>query len=123
MFGLAQLHQLRGRVGRGAHQSYCIAVATATSPLAAQRLKAFCNTLDGFRLAEQDLLLRGPGELLGLRQSGYGEFQFAELPADLALMNAATEDARILLQEDPALQSPENAALQERLTARYASCI
>jgi ATP-dependent DNA helicase RecG len=123
MFGLAQLHQLRGRVGRGAHQSYCIAVATATSPLAAQRLKAFCNTLDGFRLAEQDLLLRGPGELLGLRQSGYGEFQFAEFPADLALMNAATEDARILLQEDPALQSPENAALQERLTARYPSCI
>lgn len=123
MFGLAQLHQLRGRVGRGQYQSYCIAVASPTTPLAAQRLRTFCNTQDGFKIAEQDMLLRGPGELLGQRQSGYGEFKFADFPADLDLMKSVVDDARVLLQKDPNLQSAENAALRERLLARYPSCL
>lgn len=122
-FGLAQLHQLRGRVGRGAHQSYCIAIAPPTTSVATQRLLAFCGTVDGFKLAEQDLLLRGAGEILGLRQSGHGDFRFADFPADLPLMNAAVEDARLILEGDPALQSPEKTALLKGLKARYPSCL
>ena len=123
MFGLAQLHQLRGRVGRSHHQSYCVAIATPKTTLGAQRLRAFCSTQDGFKIAEQDMLLRGPGEPLGQRQSGYGEFHFADFPADLDLLKIAADDARILLRDDPDLQSAENAALRRRLLARYPSCL
>jgi ATP-dependent DNA helicase RecG len=88
-FGLAQLHQLRGRIGRGAHDSYCILVAAAKTAEAGQRLKVLEETTDGFRIAEADLKLRGPGELLGQHQSGLPRFRFGDLTSDLDLIRQA----------------------------------
>jgi ATP-dependent DNA helicase RecG len=90
-FGLAQLHQLRGRIGRGAHESYCILVSDAKNPLAGERLKILEQTTDGFEIAEADLKLRGPGELLGQEQSGVPKFRFASLIDDLDLLRQARE--------------------------------
>ena len=94
-FGLAQLHQLRGRIGRGAHDSFCILVAELKSPAARQRLRVLEQTADGFRIAEADLKLRGPGELLGLEQSGLPSFRFGDLAEDLPLV----ERARLLASQ------------------------
>ncbi len=91
VFGLAQLHQLRGRIGRGAHDSYCILVAAAKSPEARTRLRVLEETSDGFRIAEADLKLRGPGELLGQQQSGMPRFRFGDLAADLDLIQEARD--------------------------------
>jgi ATP-dependent DNA helicase RecG len=91
MFGLAQLHQLRGRIGRGAHDSYCILVAAAKSKAARHRLRVLEETTDGFRIAEADLLLRGPGELLGQQQSGMTRFRFGDLTKDFDLIQQARE--------------------------------
>ena len=88
-FGLAQLHQLRGRVGRGAHESYCILVADIKTEEARQRLKVLAETTDGFRIAEEDMKLRGPGELLGQQQSGLPPFRFGDLSHDGALIERA----------------------------------
>ncbi len=88
-FGLAQLHQLRGRIGRGAHESFCILVADLKTPVARERLQVLEETVDGFRIAEADLQLRGPGEFLGQQQSGLPRFRFAELARDLALVERA----------------------------------
>jgi ATP-dependent DNA helicase RecG len=88
-FGLAQLHQLRGRIGRGAHESYCVLVAALKSPEARQRLRVLEETSDGFRIAEADLKLRGPGELLGQQQSGLPPFRFGDLANDLPLIDRA----------------------------------
>jgi ATP-dependent DNA helicase RecG len=92
-FGLAQLHQLRGRIGRGAHESYCILVAAARTREARRRLQVLEQTTDGFRIAEEDLRLRGPGELLGLQQSGLPKFRFGDLATDLPLILQAREVA------------------------------
>jgi ATP-dependent DNA helicase RecG len=97
-FGLAQLHQLRGRIGRGAHDSYCILVAEMKTLEAEQRLKVLEETTDGFRIAEEDLKLRGPGELLGTEQSGLPPFRFADLTADLGLVELARNVAQGLLE-------------------------
>ena len=91
MFGLAQLHQLRGRIGRGAHDSYCILVAAAKSKEARTRLRVLEETTDGFRIAEEDLRLRGPGELLGQQQSGMPRFRFGDLTTDIQLIQQARE--------------------------------
>ena len=91
LFGLAQLHQLRGRIGRGAHDSFCILVAAAKSKEARLRLKVLEETTDGFRIAEEDLKLRGPGELLGQQQSGMPRFRFGDLAADLELIQQARQ--------------------------------
>lgn len=96
-FGLAQLHQLRGRVGRGGHESYCILVANLKTENAAQRLRVMEKTADGFEIAEEDLKLRGPGELLGAAQSGLPSFRFADLIEDRALVECAREYARRLI--------------------------
>ena len=96
LFGLAQLHQLRGRIGRGAHDSYCILVAAAKSPAARQRLQVLETTTDGFEIAEADLKLRGPGELLGQEQSGLPPFRFGDLATDLTLIQQARELAKRL---------------------------
>jgi ATP-dependent DNA helicase RecG len=93
-FGLAQLHQLRGRIGRGAHQSYCVLVADLRRPEARQRLEVLERTSDGFEVAEADLRLRGPGELLGQSQSGTPTFRFADLTTDLNLVEAARQFVR-----------------------------
>ncbi len=91
MFGLAQLHQLRGRIGRGAHESFCILISDAKDPVTRERLKVLADTTDGFKVAEADLKLRGPGELLGKEQSGMPPFRFGDLVEDLALIRQARE--------------------------------
>jgi ATP-dependent DNA helicase RecG len=103
-FGLAQLHQLRGRIGRGARDSHCILVSSATTPEVRNRLKTLEQTTDGFRIAEADLKLRGPGELLGAQQSGMPNFRFGDLAADGELIEMARERASELLN-DPAAGS------------------
>jgi len=97
-FGLAQLHQLRGRVGRGAHESQCILISDARQPDSRERLRVLEETTDGFRIAEADLKLRGPGELLGQQQSGLPRFKFGDLTEDLALIRQARELAAALLR-------------------------
>lgn len=97
-FGLAQLHQLRGRIGRGAHESYCILISDAQTPESRQRLKVLEESADGFRIAEADLQLRGPGELLGQQQSGRPRFRFGDLTRDLDLIRRARELAARLVQ-------------------------
>jgi ATP-dependent DNA helicase RecG len=91
LFGMAQLHQLRGRIGRGAQQSYCILVSGAKNAEARERLQVLESTTDGFRIAEADLKLRGPGELLGQQQSGLPNFRFADLTTDLELIKQARQ--------------------------------
>jgi ATP-dependent DNA helicase RecG len=115
-FGLAQLHQLRGRIGRGAGESYCILLAEATPP---SRLIAFAATNDGFRIAELDLEERGMGDLIGARQSGGVEVRHARLPADADLLQQAREIATRLIAADPALQRSEHQRLRERAVSRY----
>jgi len=116
-FGLAQLHQLRGRVGRGAAASHCILLSD--SPAAAARLKAFCETTDGFRIAALDLQERGMGELAGARQSGGIPLRYADPGRDLALIEAARRAAGEIIERDPALTRPEHAAYRARIVARY----
>jgi ATP-dependent DNA helicase RecG len=115
-FGLAQLHQLRGRVGRGAEQSYCLLVSRPKEELteiAQQRLQALVDTTDGFELAEKDLELRGAGELLGRRQSGLTDFRFARLVADRPLLEQAREDAAALVGYDGPLADEAERAFAE----------
>jgi ATP-dependent DNA helicase RecG len=116
-FGLAQLHQLRGRVGRGAAASHCILLSDA--PEAAARLQAFCETTDGFLIAELDLKERGMGELAGARQSGGVPLRYARLDTDLPLLEAARRAAAAIIAKDPALERREHAAYRERIVARY----
>jgi ATP-dependent DNA helicase RecG len=115
-FGLAQLHQLRGRVGRGAEESYCILLAEGAAP---DRLMGFAATQDGFKIAELDLAERGMGDLIGARQSGGFEVRHAQLPGDADLLNRARELAMKVIAADPALQRRENQQLRERAVARY----
>ncbi len=121
-FGLSQLHQLRGRVGRSERQSYCFLVAHEVSPgsEAWRRLKVLTETNDGFRIAEEDLKIRGPGEFLGTRQHGYLEFRRADLIRDYDVLLVAREEAFRLLEEDPALALPEHQPLKEVLSERWA---
>ena len=114
-FGLAQLHQLRGRVGRGGHQSFCILVASATNPESEQRLRIMEETTDGFRIAEEDLKIRGPGDVAGTRQSGQLTFKLANLVDDGPLLEETRMAAMEILRADPQLSRPEHALLLERL--------
>ncbi len=116
-FGLAQLHQLRGRVGRGAAASHCILLSD--SPEAAPRLQAFCETTDGFKIAELDLHERGMGELAGARQSGGVPLRYANLETDLPLLDAARTAAAAMIATDPALERREHAAYRDRIVTRY----
>jgi len=111
-FGLAQLHQLRGRVGRGAAQSYCLLLSDDPSQTARERLQLMEDTSDGFALAEADLRIRGPGDYFGTRQSGLPEFQAADF-SDVRLIETARREAMRLLDEDPDLRLPEHAPLAE----------
>ena len=113
-FGLAQLHQFRGRVGRGEHQSYCLLVGEPTSEEAQERLTAIARTQDGFVLAEKDLELRGPGDFFGLRQSGMPDLRVARL-GDLKTLELARQQAERILQQDQNLHRPEHEMLRERL--------
>jgi ATP-dependent DNA helicase RecG len=114
-FGLSQLHQLRGRVGRGSDESYCILVFGGQGSL--ERLKVFASTEDGFAIAEADLRLRGAGDLFGARQSGLPAFRFANLESDLNLLSIARGEARAIVERDPELANhPE---LREAIATRY----
>ena len=112
-FGLAQLHQLRGRVGRGTRESFCMLLhAVPLGENARQRLEMMEATEDGFKIAEKDLELRGGGEVLGARQSGMPEYRIAEVPGFADLLTAARDDARLILGQDPQLASPRGQALR-----------
>jgi ATP-dependent DNA helicase RecG len=114
-YGLSQLHQLRGRIGRGAHDSLCLLFGPRESP----RLRAMATHADGFKLAEIDLELRGEGEMLGTRQSGLAEFRVARLPADAELLDRANAAARAILAADPELTQPEHALLDAAIRAKF----
>ena len=116
-FGLAQLHQLRGRVGRGAAASHCILLSDA--PEAAARLQSFAETTDGFKIAELDLQERGMGELAGARQSGGVPLRYANFATDLPLLEAARRAAGEIIARDPALVERQHAAYRERILQRY----
>lgn len=115
-FGLSQLHQLRGRVGRGKRQSYCILFGKDKGEKARERLKILCGTNDGFEIARADLAQRGPGDFFGQRQHGLPALHVADLAADLALMQSAREEAERLLADDPGMEHyPELRARVERM--------
>ena len=119
-FGLSQLHQLRGRVGRGKHQSYCVLITNTRSPDSLARLRTLASTTDGFRIAEEDLKLRGPGDFFGSRQHGLPQLALADLSGDLRLLQEAQAAARSLLQSDPGLTRPENRPVLERVRRLFA---
>jgi ATP-dependent DNA helicase RecG len=117
-FGLAQLHQLRGRVGRGGEQSYCVAFHSGDGP--PERLRAFAGTNDGFEIAREDLRLRGQGNLFGAEQHGLPALRFADLDRDYALLEHAREKARAMVEADPDLASPRHRPFARVLQERYA---
>ena len=114
-FGLAQLHQLRGRVGRGCHQSYCIFMTASKSKETKERLDILNHSNDGFYIAGEDLRLRGPGDLFGIRQSGILDFKIADVFQDAGLLQRAGSDAAEILAEDPTLSKPENRRLKDHI--------
>ncbi len=114
-FGLSQLHQLRGRVGRGAAESFCILLASGAE--AAERLRIFASTEDGFRIAEADMRLRGQGDLFGARQSGVPDFRYADLEKDEALLSRARGEARAIVDVDPELA--KHPSLRQAMETRY----
>jgi ATP-dependent DNA helicase RecG len=117
-FGLAQLHQLRGRVGRGAEQSFCILMTgNKLSNDSKQRIGVMCNTNDGFVIAEEDLKLRGPGDLEGTQQSGTVNLRLADLVQDVAVLEAARQSAAVLIEHDPYLEKSEHRSLLQFMQA------
>lgn len=118
-FGLASLHQLRGRVGRGEHASYCILVAEHAGSIAKERVDIICRTCDGFKIGERDMQLRGPGEILGTRQSGELEFKAGDFFKDRDILTWAIEDRDELLTQDPALVQPAHQLFKQRLIQLY----
>ena len=119
-FGLSQLHQLRGRVGRGKAKSYCILTTHNRNPETLQRLKALCKTADGFKIAEEDLRLRGPGDFFGSRQSGLPAFRVADLGCDLAAMKDAQQASADWIDAYGASDTPEAKALRQRIGDLFA---
>lgn len=118
-FGLAQLHQLRGRIGRGQHPGFLCVYSPSDSPEARQRLEAFAGTTDGFELAETDFRHRGPGDLFGTKQHGLPRLRIADLQNDFDILQQARVDARALLKDDPTLESEGLQEFRERVLLRY----
>lgn len=118
-FGLAQLHQLRGRVGRGASQSYCILISGSDSKTAQKRNEIMCRTENGFEIAEEDLKLRGPGELFGTRQHGLPELHISDLVKNADILDKVTEAAKKVIEEDPQLVKPENSILKMKIKKMF----
>ncbi len=119
-FGLSQLHQLRGRVGRGSSKSYCILTSQNRNPETLQRIKAFCKTNDGFHIAEEDLKLRGPGDFFGSRQSGLPVFKVADLSMDLQTLKDAQTASAEWIDGFGTIDTPETVALRERIGQLFA---
>lgn len=113
-FGLSQLHQLRGRVGRGTHKSYCVLFSDTANEDSKARLEVMVKSSDGFKISEEDLRLRGPGDFFGARQHGLPEMHIADLCTDVRILQAAQDAAQELLKRDPDLKAPENHALRRR---------
>jgi ATP-dependent DNA helicase RecG len=118
-FGLAQLHQLRGRIGRGAAKSTCILMGEPATPEAQRRLQVMCETADGFRIAEEDLKLRGPGEFFGTRQHGMPELAIGNVIEDYDLLRLARNEAFAWIEKDPALAGPDSEPIRRALVKRY----
>ncbi len=118
-FGLSQLHQLRGRVGRGNVQSYCILISDATNDAAVSRLRIMCSTNDGFVIANEDLKQRGPGDFFGSRQHGLPDMKIADMMTDMHLFTAAQEAAKQILAKDPDLTQKENAGLSREVASLF----
>lgn len=118
-FGLAQLHQLRGRIGRGSHQSLCVLISDSSDELAQKRLKALCYAKDGFDVAEQDLKLRGPGDFFGTRQHGLPPLKVANLYHDHELMRQVQEALDMIVSDDPDLSQPEHRRMLYAIKMRY----
>ncbi len=119
-FGLSQLHQLRGRVGRGQHPSHCVLITGTRSREAMERLHTLASTTDGFKISEEDLKARGPGDFFGNRQHGLPQMKLADLAGDMRLLSEAQEAARSLLERDPQLAGPENRPVWERVRQLFA---
>ncbi len=122
-YGLAQIHQLRGRVGRRNLPGYCLLLADTRNEQAMERLRVLAGTNDGFAIAEADLRLRGPGELIGLRQHGLPELQVADLSKDLDLLMEARQDAQAIVRQDPRLRGPALATIREELRRRVGQVV
>ena len=118
-FGLSQLHQLRGRIGRGKHKSSCILISDNKSPDTKKRLNVIKNSCDGFKIADADLELRGPGDFLGSRQHGLPDMKIADIFADREILHLAGKEVEFLLKSDPTLKNPENAGLRKEISALY----
>ena len=119
-FGLSQLHQLRGRVGRGQHPSHCVLITATRNLEAMERLRVLASTTDGFRISEEDLKARGPGDFFGNRQHGLPRMKLADLAGDMRLLSEAQEAARGLLERDPRLSAPENRPVLDRVRRLFA---
>ena len=122
-FGLAQLHQLRGRIGRASRRSLCVLLGDPTTKEAEARLEAIASTSDGFEIAEKDLEIRGPGELFGARQSGLAPFRVAQLPRDLELLQMARRDAKDWIASNPTLAGQRDALLRRRLLKAHGQAL
>ncbi|MBO5397153.1 MAG: ATP-dependent DNA helicase RecG [Clostridia bacterium] len=119
-FGLSQLHQLRGRVGRGKEESHCILVSDTKNEDTLKRFEIMCRTNDGFVISEEDLKMRGPGDFFGSRQSGLPTLKIASLMTDSRILYAARDEAEAILKKDPLLSSPENSHLKKKISALFA---
>ena len=118
-FGLAQLHQLRGRVGRGSEESFCFLISDSENDIAIKRGEIMCSTNDGFEIAEKDLELRGPGELFGTKQHGIPELLLSDLVKHIDVLEKAQQAAKQLLDRDPGLDMPENSGVRERVKSMF----
>lgn len=116
-FGLAELHQLRGRVGRGAHQSYCIMINTSDTDKAKERLEILNHSNDGFHIAEEDLKLRGPGDMFGVRQSGEMNYQLADIYSDREILKQAKDAVDGIMEADPELEELDHQKLRKMLNS------
>ena len=114
-FGLSQLHQLRGRVGRGEHPSFCVLLTATRNPDSMARLRTLASTTDGFQISREDLKLRGPGDFFGRRQHGLPQMKLSDLAADMPLLHEAQAAAEELLSQDPELRAPENRPVLARV--------
>ncbi len=119
-FGLSQLHQLRGRVGRGKHQSYCVLLSDNRNPDTRERMKVMTKTTDGFRISEEDLKARGPGDFFGKRQHGLPQLREAELAGEMSVMKEDQGAAEQLLLQDPKLERSENQRVLDQIRRLFA---